>query len=86
VSPDDGIAWTCRAQPGALLLIGEPAPERLYVDRLTVHMGSIICHIRASAAVSDGEAVLVVRKRKAKVEVRIPLQRSKSLTVAVKYA
>ncbi|NMR31279.1 hypothetical protein [Crystallibacter degradans] len=74
VSPDDGTIWSCRAQPGALLLIGEPAPEQLYVDRLTVHMGSIVCHIRASATVSDGEAGLVLRKRKAKAEVRIPLQ------------
>ncbi|SDR09461.1 hypothetical protein SAMN04489742_3914 [Arthrobacter crystallopoietes] len=74
VSPDDGTTWTWRTQSGALLLIGEPAPEQLYVERLTVHMGSIICHIRASATVPDGEAVLVVRKRKARVEVRIPFQ------------
>lgn len=74
VSPDDGTTWTWHTQSGALVLAGEPAPEQLYLDGLTAHMGSIVCHIRASGAVPDGEAVLVVRKRKAKVEVRISLQ------------
>jgi hypothetical protein len=74
VFPDDGTAWAWRTRSDALILIGEPAAERLYVDRLTVHIGSVVCHIRASATVPDGEAVLVARKRKAKEEVRIPLQ------------
>lgn len=74
VFPDDGTAWAWRTESDALILIGEPAPERFYVDRLTVHMGSVICHIRASATVPDGDAVLVARKRKAKEEVRIPFQ------------
>jgi hypothetical protein len=73
-SPDDGTVWTASARSGALLLTGEPAPAELYVESVIAHMGSIVCYIRSAETVSDDAAVLVIRKRKARVEVRIPLK------------